>query len=91
MPRFDYTKPAEICWVNRPYWDEPSGALVEEYFDGFTLREAVIFAMLKLDIRRCRSVTIRCEGQAYNLHEIERLFRGRDFPLDEPSRDEINR
>ena len=33
MARIDYSKPAEICWVNQPYWDEPRGAHVEEYFD----------------------------------------------------------
>lgn len=87
MARIDYSKPVEIWWVNRPYWDEPGGALVEEYFDEFTLREAVIFATLRLDNRRCKSVTVRCEGRVYNMHEIEQLFRSRDFPLDEPLRD----
>jgi hypothetical protein len=83
MARIDYSKPAEICWVNRPYWDEPSGAPVEEYYEGFTLREAVLFATLQLDIRRCKSVTVRCDGRVYNMHEIEGLFRSRDFPIDE--------
>ncbi len=79
MARIDYSKPAEICWVNQPYWDEPRGAHVEEYFDEFTLREAVLFATHQLDLRRCKSVTVRCDGRVYNMHEIEKLFRSRDF------------
>ena len=83
MARVDYTKPAEIRWVNRPYWDEPGGVPVEEYFDEFTLREAVLFATHHLDLRRCRSVTIRCNRRVYNMHDIEQLFRERNFPIDE--------
>jgi hypothetical protein len=84
MAPIDYTKPAEICWAIRPYWDESGGALVEEYWDDFTLREAVLFVTLHLDIRRCKSVIVRCVGREYNMHEIEELFRSRDFPVDEP-------
>ena len=89
MVPIDYTKPAEIYWAIRPYWDESGGALVEEYCDDFTLREAVLFVTLHLDVRRCKSVTVRCVGREFNMHEIEKLFRGRDFPIDEPLRDEI--
>jgi hypothetical protein len=89
MAQIDYSMPAEICWANRPYWDDPGGALVEEYWDDFTLREAVLFAALHLDIRRCKSVTVKCVGQEFNLQEIEGLFRSRDFPIDEPLRDNI--
>jgi hypothetical protein len=84
VARVDYTKPAEIYWVNRPYWDEPRGESVEEYFDEFTLREAVLFATHHLDLRRYKSIIVRCDGRVYNMHEIERLFRSRDFPMDEP-------
>jgi hypothetical protein len=87
MARIDYSKPAEICWANRPYWDEPGGSLVEEYFEDFTLREAVLFAMGHLDSRHCKSVTVKCDGRVYNMVEIEELFRSRYFPLDEPLRD----
>jgi len=86
MTRIDYSKPAEICWVNRPYWEEPGGSQVEEYSEDFTLREAVLFAIGCLDARRCKSVTVKCDGQIYNMLEIEELFRSRYFPLDEPSR-----
>ena len=89
MTRIDYSKPAEIRWVNRPYWDEPRGAAVEESFDDFTLKEAVLFATVQLDLRRCKSVTVRCDGKVYNMHEIEQLFRSRDFPIDESPRDDI--
>jgi len=87
MVRIDYSKPAEISWVNRPYWDEPGGSLVEEYFEDFTLREAVLFAIGCLDVGRCKSVTVKCDGRIYNMLEIEELFRSRYFPLDEPLRD----
>jgi len=89
MPRIDYSKPAEICWVNRPYLDEPFGASTEEYFDEFTLREAVLFVNHQLDLGRCKSVTVTCNGRLYSIQEVEELFRSRDFPMDEPSRDEI--
>ena len=62
---------------------------MEEYFEDFTLREAVLFATLQLDTRRCKSVTVRCEGRVYNMHQIGELFRSRDFPLDEPLRHDI--
>ena len=88
MARIDYGKSAEICWVNRPYWDEPGGVPVEEYWEDLTLGEAVLFASLHLDISRCKSVTVRCAGREYNMHEIEVLFRSRDFPIDEPLRDD---
>ena len=90
MARIDYSKPAEMCWVNRPYWDEPGGLPVKEYWEDCTLKEAVLFAALHLDIRRCKSVTVRCDGRVYNMDEIERLFRSRDFPMDAPC-GEINR
>jgi len=83
MTRINYTKPAEIYWLNRPYWDDPGGTAVEECFDEFTLREAVLFATQQLDLRRCKSVTVRCDGRVYNMHEIEQLFRSRGFPIDE--------
>jgi hypothetical protein len=89
MVGIDYSKLAEISWVNRPYWDKPGGATIEEYFEEFTLREAVLFATLQLDTRRCKSVTVRCDGRTYNMYEIEILFRSRDFPLD--LRDESDR
>jgi hypothetical protein len=89
MAQIDYSKPAEIWWVNRPYWDEPGGARVEEYCDEFTLKEAVLFATHQLDLQRSNSVTVRCDGRVYNLHEIEQLFRSRDFPVDEQLRDDI--
>jgi hypothetical protein len=89
MARIDYTKPAAIAWVNRPYWETPGGACVEEHFDEFTLRQAVLFAARQLDLRRCISVSVRCDGRVYNMHEIEELFRSRDFPIDEPLRDDI--
>jgi hypothetical protein len=88
MTRIDYGKPAEISWVNRPYWDEPGGSQVEEYCEDFTLREAVLFAIGCLDARRCKSVTVRCDGRTYNMFEIEELFRSRYFPMDEPLRDD---
>jgi len=83
MDRIDYTKLAVIRWVNRPYWETPGGACVEEYFDEFTLREAVVFAACQLDLRRCMSINVRCDGRLYNMYEIEELFRSRDFPIDE--------
>ena len=89
MARIDYSKPAELSWINQPYLDEPGGAPVQEYFEDCTLREAVLFATIHLDTRRCKSVTVRCEGRLYNMHEIEKLFRSRDFPVDEPVRDKI--
>jgi len=89
MARIDYSKPAEICWVNRPYLDEPLGAPTEERFDEFTLREAVLFATRQLDLGRCRSVTVTCDGRVYCMHEIEELFRSRDFPMDEPTSEKI--
>jgi hypothetical protein len=76
----DYDRPATICWLNRPYWDDPRGAPMEEYFDDFTLREAVLFAMRQLDGARCKSVTIRCEGEEYARPAIEALYRKVDFP-----------
>jgi len=89
MTRIEYGKPAEICWVNRPYWDDPGGAAIKEYFDDFTLKEAVLFATFQLDLRRCQSVIVRCDGRVYNMHEIEELFRSRDFPVDEQLRDDL--
>jgi len=85
MARIDYSKLAEMCWVNRPYLDEPFGASTEEYFEEFTLREAVLFATHQLDVGRCKSVTVGCDRRVYTMHEIEQLFRSRDFPMDEPS------
>jgi len=79
MARIDYSKLAEMCWVNRPYLDEPFGASTEEYFDEFTLREAVLFATHQLDVGRCKSVTVGCDRRVYTMHEIEQLFRSRDF------------
>jgi len=79
MARIDYSKLAEMCWVNRPYLDEPFGASTEEYFEEFTLREAVLFATHQLDVGRCKSVTVGCDRRVYTMHEIEQLFRSRDF------------
>jgi hypothetical protein len=80
MARIDYDRPATISWLNRPFWDDPRGAPLEEHFGDFTLREAVQFAMGQLDIGRCKSVTIKCEGQAFALADIEAMFRTPDFP-----------
>jgi hypothetical protein len=49
----------------------------------------VLFATHQLDLQRSNSVTVRCDGRIYNMHEIEKLFRSRDFPVDERLRDDI--
>ena len=74
MVTIDYSRVAMVSWTTPPTWREARAMPLEEYFDGLTLKEAVIFVMGHLDARCRGSVVVTCGPEKYNEVDIEAIY-----------------
>ena len=74
MTSVDYTSAATVSWTNPPSLGHIRDLPLEEYYDGFTLRDAVTFVMDHLEAQCRKSVIVRCGPEKYNEFDIEAIY-----------------